>query len=106
MTASRFFSTLDTMLAHETANKTLACLVLFTLLWLAPETLFRLTHALLDGRIGLNQFGELLLYTLPNILEQSIPLGALFAGIFTFRRLSTHYELVSLWNAGISSRAY
>jgi lipopolysaccharide export LptBFGC system permease protein LptF len=97
----RLFTTLDAMLMRETATKAVACLALFTLLWLAPETLFRLTHALLDGRIALNQFGELLLFSLPSILEQSIPLGALFAGIFTFRRLSLDSELVSLWNAGI-----
>lgn len=99
-----WWTLMDTWLVQQLVGLIGLSLVLFTIIWLAPETLFRLTHILFDGRITPSQFGELLLYHLPSILEQSIPLAALFGSIFLFRRLSNNLELVTLLNGGIDPK--
>jgi lipopolysaccharide export LptBFGC system permease protein LptF len=98
----RWWTLMDRMLFKDLLGLVAISLVLFTIIWLAPETLFRLTGILFEERITTGQFGELLLYHLPKILEQSIPLAALFGSIFLFRKLSVNLELISLLNCGIS----
>lgn len=102
--AARLWTTMDSWLVKQLIGLIAISLLLFTIIWLAPETLFRLTHIFFDGRISSGQFGELLLYHLPNILQQSIPLAALFGSIFLFRRLSHNLELVTLLNGGVSPK--
>lgn len=82
-------------------NRILLALALFTIIWLAPETLFKLTHYLFDGKITLSQFINLIGYNLPEILVQSIPLSTLFGSIFLFRALSLQLEYLSFLNAKI-----
>ncbi len=100
--SQRWWTLMDSMLFGDLLGLVAISLVLFTIIWLAPETLFRLTGILFEERITTSQFGELLLYHLPKILEQSIPLAALFGSIFLFRKLSVNLELISLLNCGIS----
>ncbi len=92
---------LDRYLAGQFTQLILFGLFLFTVIWLAPETLFQLTQALVSGKMTVLQWGQMILLNLPETLENSIPMAALFAAIFLFRRLSLDLELISFFNAGI-----
>lgn len=92
---------MDRYISSMLFNRILLALALFTIIWLAPETLFKLTHYLFDGKINLAQFLTLIGYNLPEILVQSIPLSTLFGSIFLFRALSLQLEYLSFLNAKI-----
>ena len=92
---------MDRYISSLLFNRILLALTLFTIIWLAPETLFKLTHYLFDGKITASQFVTLIGYNLPEILVQSIPLSTLFGSIFLFRALSTQLEYLSFLNAKI-----
>ncbi len=93
---------LDRYVAKQLILMVLFGLLMFTVIWLAPETLFKLTQALMSGKITLWQFGQMVLYDLPETLENSIPMAVLFAAILLFRRLSLDLELITFLNAGVS----
>jgi lipopolysaccharide export system permease protein len=78
-------------------------LVLFSIIWFAPETLFKLIQALVEGRLGVLDFIKVVGLYLPELLSQAAPIAALLASVFLFRRLSQEFELVAFFTAGISS---
>lgn len=75
---------------------------LFSILWLAPDTLFDLVQALVSGQITLAESLKLLLYHLPGVLQQAIPMASVLSSVFVFRRLSQDFELTGFFSAGIS----
>ena len=76
--------------------------VLFSLIWLAPDTLFKLTQYVFSGDITWQQAGLMFLYHLPEVLQQTIPVAVLLGTVVLFQRLSQHYELVALMASGVS----
>lgn len=93
---------LDRYLAGDVVRYLAFGLALFTIVWLAPETLFQLVQALVAGDIGLWRFVQLLLLHLPAVFQQSFPMAAMVAGVFLVRRLSQQFELISLQASQIS----
>jgi len=94
-------SLLDRYVVQQLLLVVLFGLLLFTIIWLAPETLFKLTGLLFDGKLTPQQFGLLILYDLPNVLMSAIPMAVLFGSIIVFRQFSLNFELVNFFNAGI-----
>jgi lipopolysaccharide export system permease protein len=76
--------------------------VLFSIIWLAPETLFKLTQYVFGGQISPWQGFTMFLLHLPQVLPQTIPIAVLLGTIILFQRLSQNYELVALLASGIS----
>ncbi len=95
-------TTLDRYLFGQLLQIVLFGLLMFTIIWLAPETLFRLIQLLFDEKITLAGFFKMIALHLPEIFEQSIPMAVLFGSLFLFRRLSLSLEMVTFLNAGIS----
>jgi lipopolysaccharide export system permease protein len=79
-----------------------ACLALFTILWIAPEILLKLLQAFQAHKITLMEFLQLLSLQLPSVLIQSLPIATLVGCVFTVRRLSHEFELTALQALGIS----
>ncbi|MEB3286404.1 MAG: LptF/LptG family permease [Vampirovibrionales bacterium] len=79
-------------------------LVLFSIVWLAPETLFKLTQYFFGGNITLAQAFQMFAMHLPGALQQSIPVAALLGSLFVFQRLSGQFETISMFVAGVSMR--
>ncbi|MEM0951795.1 MAG: LptF/LptG family permease [Cyanobacteria bacterium P01_H01_bin.74] len=77
---------------------------LFTIVWLAPETLFKLTQHVFSQKISVAQGIVLFLYHLPKVLQQTIPLSVLLATIVVFQKLSQQYELIAMMASGIGFR--
>jgi lipopolysaccharide export system permease protein len=98
------FTLLDCTLTLQMLQIVAFGVVLFTLVWLAPETLFKLIQYWVSQKITLPQLGQLVLYHLPSALQQSIPMAALVGSVFMFRSWSLNSELTALMSAGISFR--
>lgn len=92
---------LDRYLVTQLTQGALFGVALFVIIWLAPETLFRLTQLLFSGKIAWPQFLQMLAFNLPETLEKSIPMAVLLACVLTFRRLSQNLELITMLAAGI-----
>jgi lipopolysaccharide export system permease protein len=76
--------------------------VLFTLIWLCPETLFKLIQYVFADKITLDQAGLMLLLHVPPVLQQSIPIAVMLGSIFLFRRISLNSERVAMLSSGVS----
>jgi lipopolysaccharide export system permease protein len=79
-------------------------IVVFSIVWLAPETLFKLTQYLFSGDITLKQFCIMFLYHIPSVLQQTLPVAVLLGSILLFQRLSQTYEVVAFMASGISTK--
>lgn len=95
------YSILDRYLITQLFQTILFGLVLFTVVWLAPEVLFKIIQFSFAGLLPPDQAGLMFLYNLPPVLQQSIPMAVLLGGIFLFRRLSHQYELTAMLASGI-----
>jgi len=76
--------------------------VLFSIIWLAPETMFKLTQYVFAGDLNVPQALLMFLYHLPEVLQQTLPVAVLLGTVVLFQRLSQHYELVALLASGVS----
>lgn len=78
--------------------------VVFSIVWLAPETMFKLIQYYFSGDINFQQLCMMFLYHIPEVLQQTLPVSVLLGGILLFQRLSQNYEIVALMASGISTR--
>lgn len=101
MKLSRLLTLLDRYIIGMLFQTILFGILLFTVIWLAPETLFKLVQYVFAGKLTMAQAGTMLLYHLPPVMQQSIPMAVFFGGIFLFRRLSMSSELVAMMGTGI-----
>ncbi len=95
-------SLLDKFILSQVMGATLVCLILFIIVWIAPETLFKIIKKVLNDHIGLSMAVKLLILEIPKVLAKAIPVGILLGSIFTFDRLSKNSELSILRGIGIS----
>ena len=93
---------MDKFILSSVAVSTLVCLVLFIIVWIAPETLFRVIHKVLEDHISYYQAFKLLVLEVPKVLAKAIPVGILLGTIFTFDKFSKNSELSILRGIGIS----
>lgn len=93
---------LDKFVLSQVFVATLVCLFLFIIVWIAPETLFKIIKKILrDTYTPL--FGlKVLILEIPKVLAKAIPVGILLGSIFTFDKLSKNSELSILRSIGIS----
>ena len=93
---------LDKFVLSQVFGATLVCLILFIIVWIAPETLFKIIKKILEEHISLLTASKLLVLEIPKVLAKAIPVGILLGSIFTFDRLSKNSELAILRGIGIS----
>ena len=98
------FTLLDWYLGSQQLLIITFAVVLFSLIWLAPDTLFKLTQYVFSGNVSVPQAGLMFLYHLPEVLQQTIPVAVLLGTVVLFQRLSQNYEIVALLASGVSPR--
>ena len=82
----------------------LFAVIVFSIVWLAPETMFKLTQYFFSGEINFQQFCMMFLYHIPEVLQQTLPVSVMLGSILLFQRLSQSYEVVAFMASGISTR--
>ena len=95
-------SIFDKYIFKQVFQATLVCLLLFMIVWIAPETLVKVIKKVLTDSWTLVEGGKYLLYELPKVLGKAIPVGILLGSLFTFDKLSKDSELSILRGIGLS----
>lgn len=95
------FKIFDRYITTQVLAATLVCILLFVVIWIAPETLLKITKRTMAGIytpiVGL----QLLVNEIPKIIGKALPVGLLLGTLFTFDKLSKDSELTILRSIGI-----
>lgn len=92
----------DKYIFKQVAGATIAAVLLFTIVWIAPEILLNTIRDALDGKYDFHTALILLCCELPKILDKAIPVGLLLGTLFTFDKLSKDSEMTIFRAVGMS----
>lgn len=95
-------SLLDKFILSQVVVATLVCLILFIVIWIAPEELPKVIKRVMRHYITWHAAIKCLILEIPKVLSKAIPVGVLLGSLFTFDRLSKNSELSILRGIGIS----
>ncbi len=80
----------------------MVAMLLFTIVWIAPEILLNTLKEALAGEYSMKTAVLLLFYELPKILDKAFPVSLLLGTIFTFDKMSKDSELTIFRAVGMS----
>lgn len=83
----------DKYIFKQVAYATIGAILLFTIVWIAPEMLLNTIKDTLAGNITAKEAVMILTCELPKILGKAFPVGLLLGTLFTFDKLSKDSEL-------------
>lgn len=92
----------DRYILKQVFYATLGAIMLFTIVWIAPEMLLNTIKETLAGEHSIKQAIYILILQLPKILGKAFPVGLLLGTLFTFDKLSKDSELTILRAIGLS----
>ncbi len=92
----------DKYIFNQVMVATLVAILLFTVVWIAPEMLLNTIKKTLAGDFGVKTAILVLFYELPKILGKAFPVGLLLGTLFTFDKLSKDSELTIFRAVGLS----
>ena len=93
---------LDRYIFQLVAIATFVGIIAFVVVWISPETLFKIIHRVTYNQITLQQGIEWFLFEIPTILGKAIPVGLLLGTLFIADMLSRNFELVIFRSIGVS----
>ena len=92
----------DKYIFKQVLFATLAAILLFTIVWIAPEMLLNTIKDILAGKTTLVNGILYLIMQLPMIFGKAFPVGLLLGTLFTFDKLSKDSELTIFRAIGLS----
>lgn len=92
----------DKYIFEQVFLTSLVAILLFIVIWIAPEMLLNTIRKALEGEYSVKTAVLVLMYELPNILGKALPVGLLLGSLFTFDKLSKDSELTIFRVAGLS----
>lgn len=92
----------DKYIFTQVLATTLVSILLFTVIWIAPEMLLDTIRKVLEGGYSVKTAVLVIFYELPNIIAKAFPVGLLLGSLFTFDKLSKDFELTIFRVAGLS----
>lgn len=92
----------DKYIFNQVLMATCVAILLFTIVWIAPEMLLNTIKKTLAGDYGVKTAVLVLFYELPKILGKAFPVGLLLGTLFTFDKLSKDSELTIFRAVGLS----
>ena len=98
----KYVTVYDRYIFKQTFFATLAAILLFTIVWIAPEILLKVIKHILTGETTLKTGILILLCEIPKILGKAFPMGLLLGTLFTFDKLSKDSELTIFRAVGLS----
>ena len=98
----KFFTVYDRYIFTQVLVTTLVAILLFTVVWIAPEMLLNTIKKILEGVYTPKVGALVLFYELPKILGKAFPVGLLLGSLFTFDKLSKDSELTIFRAVGMS----
>lgn len=98
----KFFTVYDRYIFTQVLTTTIVAIMLFTIVWIAPEMLLNTIKKILEGAYTVKTGVMVLVYELPKILGKAFPVGLLLGSLFTFDKLSKDSELTIFRAVGMS----
>lgn len=98
----KFFTVYDRYIFSQVLITTIVAILLFTIVWIAPEMLLNTIKKILEGEYTVKTGVMVLVYELPKILGKAFPVGLLLGSLFTFDKLSKDSELTIFRAVGMS----
>lgn len=98
----KFFTVYDRYIFTQVLTTTIVAILLFTIVWIAPEMLLNTIKKILEGCYTVKTGIMVLIYELPKILGKAFPVGLLLGSLFTFDKLSKDSELTIFRAVGMS----
>lgn len=92
----------DRYIFKQVLYATIAAILLFTVVWIAPEMLLSTIKKTLTGDYTVKTAVLVLFCELPKILGKAFPVGLLLGSLFTFDKLSKDSELTIFRAVGLS----
>ena len=92
----------DKYIFMQVLMATFVAILLFTIIWIAPEMLLNIIKKTLSGAYTPDVAALILFCELPKILGKAFPVGLLLGTLFTFDKLSKDFELTIFRTAGMS----
>ncbi len=92
----------DKYIFSQVFMATFIAILLFTVVWIAPEMLLNTIKKALTGVYSLKTAALVLLYEIPKILGKAFPVGLLLGTLFSFDKLSKDSEVTIFRAAGMS----
>ncbi len=92
----------DRYIFSQVLMATFVAILLFTVVWIAPEMLLNTIKKTLAGEFGVKTAILVIFYELPKILGKAFPVGLLLGTLFTFDKLSKDSELTIFRAVGLS----
>lgn len=96
------FKIYDRYIFKQLLVTTVAAILLFTIVWIAPEMLLKNIKATIAGYITAKTAVLNLILELPKILGKALPVGLLLGSLFTFDKASKDSELTIFRAIGLS----
>lgn len=92
----------DKYIFKQVLITTIVAILLFTVVWIAPEMLLKTIQRTLEGEYTVKTAILVLTCQLPLILSKAFPVGLLLGSLFTFDKLSKDSELTIFRAVGLS----
>lgn len=93
---------LDKYILSQVVGVTIVCILLFSIIWIAPEILLRTVQRVLNGTYTLEMGISAILCEIPKILANALPIGVFLGTLFTFDKLSKDSEIYIFRATGVS----
>lgn len=98
----KFITVYDKYIFMQVLSTTIVAILLFTIVWIAPEMLLNTIKKVLSGDMTAQTGALVLFYELPKIMGKAFPVGLLLGSLFTFDKLSKDSELTIFRAVGMS----
>lgn len=96
------FTIYDKYIFNQLLITTCVAILLFTIVWIAPEILLNTIKLTINGVYTTKEAIFVLILELPKILGKALPVGLLLGTLFTFDKLSKDSELTIFRAIGLS----
>lgn len=93
---------LDKFVTRQIMLYVLFTLLVFTVVWVAPEILREALELITKKTLTPVEAGLFIVYQLPEVFLYAIPIASLIGTVFFFRRISLSSELIAILASGIS----
>ena len=98
----KLFTVYDRYIFNQVLITTIVAILLFTIVWIAPEMLLNTIKKILAHEYTVKTGVMVVIYELPKILGKAFPVGLLLGSLFTFDKLSKDSELTIFRAVGMS----
>ena len=98
----KFITVYDRYIFTQVLVTTIVAILLFTIVWIAPEMLLHTIKKILAGDYTVKTGVMVILCEIPQILGKAFPVGLLLGSLFTFDKLSKDSELTIFRAVGMS----